>query len=560
MLNLGSGTLSWAVQTSTLTGGNWLNATPGSGSSDAAAPGGAPLVTVSVNPSGLQPGVYYGLVKVVSSGAANTPQEVVAVLQVLPAGTDVAPIVQPNSLVFTSAAGVSSPSSQNVLVYDPTGTSKSFRSGVVTVNGSGWLVTLPTDGTIAPTGPAQIVVQPIVNGLSPGTYPGTLTLQFSDGRVSAVGITFVVSGAGGANVSAGADIRSRTVPLDAGTAMCTPTKLIPVLTTLGSGFSVPASFPEGLTVQVVDDCGTPLTQGKVSVDFSTGEGVKYMQTLNNGRWDLTWVTGSTTAAQVTLTVHAEHPTLPITGDAQISGALGAPQPAPQVANGGVVTAANFTATPLAPGSIISIFGSQLSDATSAAPVLPLSTELNNTTVRLGDELLPLLYTSAGTSGQVNAVVPYGTAVNTNQQLLVQRDTTYATPVYVDVAATQPAVLQYGQQEAIAVDVKGNLIGPTNPAHGGDVVVMYCLGLGVVSPSVADGAAAPANPPASVVNPVTVTVGNQTANVQFAGLTPGLAGLYQINFQVPQGTPAGDQVPVTLATGRQTSAAVDLSVR
>jgi uncharacterized protein (TIGR03437 family) len=362
-----------------------------------------------------------------------------------------------------------------------------------------------------------------------------------------VGITFVVTGAGG--------ITSQAIPRESAT--CTPTKLIPILTTLGSGFTVPAGYPQGLTVQVADDCGNPLTKGQVSVEFSTGQGLKYMQSLNNGRWDVTWNTGSQQTSQVILTVHAVHPTLPLTGDAQINGALGAPQPAPQVSDGGVVSAATFAPTPVAPGGIISLFGSQLSDATSSAPVLPLSTQLNNTMVRLGDMQLPLFFTSAG---QVNAVVPYGATVNTNLQLLVQRDNTYATPVYVDIAATQPAVLQYEQQQAIAVDVKGNLIGPTNPAHAGDVLVMYCLGLGAVTPAVADGAAAPSNPPANTVNPVTVTVGTQTANVLFAGLTPTLAGLYQIDFYVPQGTPAGDQVPVTLSTGGQTSAAVNLSVR
>jgi uncharacterized protein (TIGR03437 family) len=64
----------------------------------------------------------------------------------------------------------------------------------------------------------------------------------------------------------------------------------------------------------------------------------------------------------------------------------------------------------------------------------------------------------------------------------------------------------------------------------------------------DGAAAPSNPPASTVNTVTVTVGTQPANVFFAGLTPTLAGLYQIDFYIPSGTPSGDQVPVALATG------------
>ena len=103
-----------------------------------------------------------------------------------------------------------------------------------------------------------------------------------------------------------------------------------------------------------------------------------------------------------------------------------------------------------------------------------------------------------------------------------------------------------------MDVKGNLIGPSNPAHAGDVLVMYCLGLGAVTPAVADGTAAPSNPPASTVITVTVRVATQTANVIFAGLTPTLAVLYQIDLYVPQGTPTGDEVPVTLSTGGQTS--------
>jgi uncharacterized protein (TIGR03437 family) len=392
----------------------------------------------------------------------------------------------------------------------------------------------------------------VVNGLAPGTYTGTITLQFSDGRVSTVGVTFVVTSG-----STATSENSHAIPHDSGA--CTPTKLIPVLTTLGSGFTVPAGFPEGLTVQVTDDCGNPLTQGQVSVEFSTGQGLKYMQSLNNGRWDVTWNTGSQ-SSQVTLTVHATHPSLPIKGDAQITGALGALQAPPQVLDRGVVSSASFTATPVAPGGFISIFGSLLSDATSSAQVFPLPTTLNNTTVRLGDQLLPLFYTNNGTQNQINALVPYGTPLNTNQQLLVQRDNTYATPVYVDVAAAQPGVLQYGSQEAVAVDLKGNLIGPSNPAHVGDLLTMYCLGLGEVSPAVADGAAAPSNPPASTSNTVTVTVGGQDANVYFAGLTPTLAGLYQINFYVPPNAGTGDHVPVVVSTAGQTSATVNLSVR
>ncbi len=269
-------------------------------------------------------------------------------------------------------------------------------------------------------------MQPLVNNLAPATYHGTLTLQFSDGRVSTVGITFVVTGLppGGAE---------RAIQRDSASSTCTPTKLLPVLTTLGPGFTVPAGYPEGLTAQAADDCGNPLTQAlaRYRWEFSTGQGAKYMQSLNNGRWDVTWETGSQQASNVILTVHATDPTQTITGDAQINGALGAPQAVfPSSPTAAWFPQRILKATPLSPGVIVAIFGSLLSDAAGTGPpgVFPLSTELNNTTVRLGDMLLPLFYTSAG---QVNAIVPYETTINTNLQLLVQRDNAYATPVSVD---------------------------------------------------------------------------------------------------------------------------------
>ena len=175
---------------------------------------------------------------------------------------------------------------------------------------------------------------------------------------------------------------------------------------------------------------------------------------------------------------------------------------------------------------------------------------------MGGRQVPIFYVSPT---QINAMVPNEQPVGVSTQVLVHRGNLFGTPVFIDIAATDPGVLQYGQQEAIAVDVNGNLIGPSNPAHAGNVLVMYCLGLGAVTQAVADGAAAPSSPLAIVVNPVTLTVGTQTANVLFAGLTPDLAGLYQVNFVVPQGTAAGE-VPVIVSVGGQFSVAVNLAVQ
>jgi uncharacterized protein (TIGR03437 family) len=325
---------------------------------------------------------------------------------------------------------------------------------------------------------------------------------------------------------------------------------------LGTGFSVPAGYPQGLEAQVVDDCGTPHVSGTVFVEFSNGDPPVRLSSLKNGRWDGTWKTGSQQVSQVTLTVTAKNPDLQLQGGNQVTGGLGGQLPSPVVADNGVVSAASLVPqVPLAPGGLISIFGKGMSQGTSSAPSGPLPTVLADTVVTIGDQVLPLLYSS---DGQVNAKVPYGVSANTNQQLLVQRGLTYATPVYIDVAAAQPAIFQNGQQ-ALITDAQGNLIGPENPAHAGDVIIIYCAGLGAVEPPVADGAVTPDAPLSRTVNAVTVTIGGKDAPVAFAGLTPRFAGLYQINATVPQGV-MGPQISLSIAVSGQTSGAINFAVR
>jgi len=544
VLSLGSGTLNWTSQTSVLGGvNNWLIATPTGGASTLAAPA---IVSVSVNPSGLAPGVYYGLVTVIAPGAANTPQGVVAILQVLPPATDLAPVVQPATLSFAGSTGNSSPGSLSVQVYDPTGTGKSFRSNIVTASGGSWLVTLPDDAIIPANGPANVVVQPLVNNLAPGLYHGTLTFQFSDGRVSLVQVQFVVAG------GATADGRAKDA-----SESCVSTQLMPTLTTLGSGFSVPAGYPQGLEARVMDNCGNPQVDGTVFVQFNNGDAPVKLQSLGNGMWDGTWPVGATPAS-VTLTVLAQNPAA-VKGQSVLNGGLTAGMPAPVIPSNGIVSTASFASgQPVAPGELISIFGTNLSGGQSPAGAVVLPTSLAGTEVAVGSQsgpsagvfaALPLYYASGGL---VNAVVPYEVSVNTNQQILLQWGSAYAPPVYVDVAAAAPGIFAI-------TDLSGNLIGANNPPGAAQVIVIYCTGLGAVTPAVADGSGSQAL--AYAQNPVTVTIGGQSiTNLVYAGLTPGVAGLYQINVAVPPGLTAGNNVAVSIAAANQASNQVVLSVK
>jgi adhesin/invasin len=63
-----------------------------------------------------------------------------------------------------------------------------------------------------------------------------------------------------------------------------------------------------------------------------------------------------------------------------------------------------------------------------------------------------------------------------------------------------------------------------------------------------------------VNPVVVTIGGMDAAVSFAGLTPGFAGLYQVNAVVPQGVASGNSVPLALSVGGQVSQNVAITLQ
>jgi uncharacterized protein (TIGR03437 family) len=90
-------------------------------------------------------------------------------------------------------------------------------------------------------------------------------------------------------------------------------------------------------------------------------------------------------------------------------------------------------------------------------------------------------------------------------------------------------------------------------------VIYCTGLGAVTPPVPAGVPAPASP-LSEATGVSVTIGGVAANASFAGLSPGFAGLYQINAVVPSGVTPGSQVPVVLSVAGQTSPPVTMAIR
>ena len=91
--------------------------------------------------------------------------------------------------------------------------------------------------------------------------------------------------------------------------------------------------------------------------------------------------------------------------------------------------------------------------------------------------------------------------------------------------------------------------PSNPAAIGSAVVLFATGTGVLKPAVADGVLIPSGNPPLIVQKVTVTIGGQNAKVLYQGSAPTIvAGVSQINVQVPTGVTPGPTVPVTITVG------------
>ena len=182
---------------------------------------------------------------------------------------------------------------------------------------------------------------------------------------------------------------------------------------------------------------------------------------------------------MTITVNASDPARNLTGTRQITGGLGTPAAAAVLQS--AVSGASFAANlPLAPGSLISLFGQNLADGTASAPSLPLGTLLAGATAVMAGNPLPLDYSS---SGQINAAVPFGINTNTSHQILVQRDNTLSVPIPVNVGSVEPAIFAYPapgeppNQGAIVNAANYAVADPTNPVTAGNILAIFCTGLG-----------------------------------------------------------------------------------
>lgn len=506
--NLGDGSLNLSVSASA----SWLVPSVASGA-----------VQIAFSTASLAQGSYTESVTVTSPGTIDAPQNITVTIQV--GGV-------PSTLELYAAPGGAS-------VSRTFNTQSRVNAQAGTSGGGNWLaVSLNGQGSFGFFYPYLVTVTP-QSGQGAGDYTGSATL--SGGSVSA---------------------DNRTIPV-----------------TLHLTTSPIAKFSTAAAQLTSASGGAKVTQS-VSVTNS-GQGTLAVTGITSSQSWLTGAASGTSAitltadpaglsagtyrGSITLISNAANTTtnpLPVTFTVLGSAA-------PVLSFGGIVDNA-FGSTLLAPGDIASAYGIQLAGATpTAASSLPLGTALGGVSILVNGIQAPVYYTS---SGQVNFQVPSQVQPGPGKVSLSYNGVTGNT-VSTTFAASVPRILRLGienyglivnsSDQSFPIPVTAGL--NSHPAKRGDALVIYAIGLGMTTPGVADGAAAPNAEPLARTAVPTVTFGGgfvgtpTNGQILFSGLTPGFVGLYQINVVVPPDAPINDTVGLQLQLGGATSNPVAIAV-
>ena len=537
----GAAPTTWSA--AVLPGAGWLNLSSASGTSSANSPG---IVTFALDPvaSGALPaGTSYATIRVSSDQATNSPQDFRVVLTVTPATTPVKPNPVPAGLLFTSSAASTSTAAKNVQLFASSASPVEYQASASTLDGAGWLQVNPSTGTTSASSPAQSSVSVNTAGLKPGVYLGGVSYALSGAAVRTVNISLIVQ-------AAAASGQDRPQPEISGA--CAPSQIVATQIGLVNNFATLATLPTPLAALVVDNCGTPVTTAQLAVTFSNGDAPLALIAIDttSGIYSGTW-TPLGAGPQVNALVSAAAAGF-ATATTQITGEVTA-DAGPVLTQNAILHVYNpLVGGAVSPGTILQLYGSNLAAQPLTSPTVPLATTLGQTSVSIGGIPAPLYYVSPT---QINAQAPFELVAGNQYQVVVNVNGALTAPGSIAIAPAVPGIAALPNGQIVAQHLDGTLVSESAPAVPGDYVVFYLAGLGATDVAVATGVASPASPLAHPLQPPILTLNSVGQPYQFVGLTPGLVGLYQINFLVPAGTPNGDLQLIVSQSGIASNAVI-----
>jgi uncharacterized protein (TIGR03437 family) len=239
---------------------------------------------------------------------------------------------------------------------------------------------------------------------------------------------------------------------------------------------------------------------------------------------------------------------------------------PTISTGGIVNNASYTSGSVAQGTIVALFGTNLTNGASCLPPAcsptfgsngTLNTTMTGSQVTFNGIPAPIFYSLPS---QLGVEVPNGlSGISAVVQVAVNG--TASTQQTLGITSASPGIFTVssnGQGAGAITHANGSAISPQSPASKGETVIIYATGLGAVAPPVPTGAL-PIGASATLAQ-ATVTIGGIAVTPAFAGLSGCCVGLNQINVQVPTGTPSGSAVPIVLSIGGVSSNTVTIAVQ
>jgi uncharacterized protein (TIGR03437 family) len=473
--------------------------------------------TVTANSAGLPEGVNTGQITINAPGQARSPYKIAVTLVIT---SDSRPAVWPPRLNFNLSENDPSPAGATIVVSAPSPNSVFPFQVTASVP---WLHASPGSGS----GYALVTLTADPNGLAPGSYGGQATVT-----------SVTPDSAAQTQVNVPVSLTIGNPPFTVAPAA------------LGVIFT-PASQPQDVTLSLNSSQPLPFTvQGKSQSQSGTMPAdvtlhVPVDSCPNGGQNGCTFgaqqssvtVTSGTTTVQIPLTAF----TRPF---------------APSIAAGGIVNGASFQAGPVAPGSIIAVFGTDLSASVQVAPpsVLPFNfLPFENVDMLNGPLAPPFFY---ATPAQLGFQIPWETPSGPNA-LSVAYDASQGGGSTgwqpFQVAAVAPYIFVWGDDRGAVQNSDTSLNEPSNPAAAGSWITAYLTGQGAVTPAVRTGVPTPSAPLSRVDSTVTAAIDGQSVEVLFAGLTPGSFGLCQANLTVPPTIPPGEHQLVISVGGVNTNA-------
>lgn len=531
LINNGDAPANWTADV--VAGGAWLSLDTSSG---VAAAGAASQITAHMNSGFMAEGEYGGLIRISAQDGSFNPRNVPVVLRIEASGTAPVPVLSTGGMVFRGQSGDEGQQAPLTLSAG----SPALIDFEVSAQSAGWLSAGPMRGKVSGSSVAPLTISETATGSQAGFYSGLLNIAFGTGALRSVNVAASV--------------------VDPAIANCNPQLLYLTQIAQAGGFATHIGFPTPLEAVLVDDCGNFISNGLVSAWFSNGDPDLTLEPIGNGHYAATWMPGhasdSLANGVIAVGLRGFAAALP-TAVTEVIGTVAA-DTAPSLNANAVLNNENpQVGSPLAPGTIVQIYGSSLGVTGGGTTINgQLQTSLNGVSVNMNGFAAPLFYVS---NGQINAQIPNELQPGQQYQVVVNVNGLYSNPLTFSTTAVQPGLASFADGTVIAQDLSYNLITAAHPVHAGEVIILYASGMGATNPPVPTGGVAPGSPLSHVAIAPKVTVGTADAQVIFAGLSPGSVGLYQIDVMIPSGAGTGN-VPLVVSQNGVSSNTVTVPIQ